>query len=405
MPRIVLPTTNAVDARASTADGNDSIIMLKLLSLLCFITVVVMQPAAAQIATENLSTADMPAPSTSHVFVHDMSFAHIIDGRVVMLDARTGKIVSFFSTGYMGQFALTEDRKTLLASAGYFSRLIRGDRTDVLQVFDLSNHSLKGEILLPPRRAQALPYRGLMEVSADGKRVYVQNANPGSSVTVVDLPNMKVLGEVGTPGCWAILPASAGHTRFSTICGDGKVLTVTLDDAGQVVDQQRSTKFFDVDDDPLFIQGERVDATYHFISFQGVLHTLNLDAAQPKILGAQPLMPARGKVSGWRPGGYQPFAIDPHRQRLYMLVHPRGREGSHKAGAREIWGFDLSTRALVQRMPASGEIALTLTKDPAPLLLTLEMEKQRLNVYDPERKKLVRSIAKAGETSTRLEAR
>ena len=74
----------------------------------------------------------------------------------------------------------------------------------------------KAEISVPNKHAQSMPYRGSVRTSADGRFVYLQNATPAQSVS----------------------------NRFSTLCGDGTMLTVTLDDNGQPVDRQKSDKFF-----------------------------------------------------------------------------------------------------------------------------------------------------------------
>lgn len=361
--------------------------------------------AHAQLPAETLSTAKMPPPSASQVFVADLAFGHIVDGRVTMFDARSGKLLGAFSTGYMGQFSLTPDRRRLIASSTINSRLVRGDRLDLVQIYDLDTLNVAGEVTLPPRRGQALPYRGLLEISADGRRAYVQNANPASSVTVVDLENLKVVTEVPTLGCWAVYPASEGSTRFSTMCGDGTLLTITLDEIGKVLEQHRSPKFFDADADALFIHGERVGTKTYFISFKGMLHATTLDGPSPVIEGAWPLVPEKGPAAGWRPGGYTPFAIDPSRGSLYLSMHPKGTEGSHKLGAKEIWTVELANHKLARRTPAQGEVALTVTREESPLLLGVSSEKRRLTVYDARSGRMLRSIANAGDTVLRVESR
>lgn len=359
--------------------------------------------ATAQIATEKLETAPMPPASESQVFLHDLVLGHIVDGRVKMVDAATGQTVSFFSLGYLGQFTLTPDRQQLLVSAGYFPRLNRGERIDVLEIYDLQSHKKTGEVALPPRRAQALPYRSLLETSADGRWAYVQNAIPGATVTIVDLQTKAVLNEVATPGCWAVYP-SATSKRFSTLCGDGKVLTVSLDDAGQIVAQQRSEKLFDVDDDPLFVQAERQGAEVHFVSFKGVLHTLNLDAEKAIEVGRWSLVQASGVKGGWRPGGYMPMALD-RSGRLFVAMHPKGTEGTHKNGAAEIWSFDLAKRKLVRRIRGAGEVSLAVTREAQPRLLAVNPEKQTMRVIDAASGHVQRTMARVGDTVTRLEVR
>lgn len=85
--------------------------------------------------------------------------------------------------------------------------------------------------------AQTLNYRGMVQPTANGRFVLVQNATPATSITVVDLSERKVAGQIATPGCWGTLPAASHPARLAMLCGDGKIATVTLDDKGQVVDR------------------------------------------------------------------------------------------------------------------------------------------------------------------------
>jgi len=90
----------------------------------------------------------------------------------------------------------------------YLSRGDKGERADVLEVYDTRTLVQKYEVVLPPRRAQTLAYRGLVRTTANGRFVLVQNATPATSITVVDRQQRKVVAEIATPGCWGILPAS-----------------------------------------------------------------------------------------------------------------------------------------------------------------------------------------------------
>ncbi len=77
-----------------------------------------------------------------------------------------------------------------------------------------------------------------------------------SGNTVLDLEKGTVVDEVPIPGCFSII-LSADAKRFTSICGDGTLLTVKLGDNGKAVSQVSSDKIFDVDADPLFIHTQR----------------------------------------------------------------------------------------------------------------------------------------------------
>jgi len=373
-------------------------ILITTIVIPCFIV-----SARAEEASERLTTKQLAAPTPSRAFVADLAISHIADGRVHIVDAVTGNYLAMLTTGYVGQFKLTPDRKELLIAAGYYSRLDKGERADVLQIYDLENLKLSGEVTLTPKRAQALPYRGLLEISADGKRVYVQNATPATSVTVVDLASRKVLSEIQTPGCWSIYPATQGSAQFSTLCGDGTVLTIVLDEHGASVSQKRSAKFFDVDDDAVFIHGEKVGNSYYFISFKGVLHQLNLDGDAPAIIGKWPLVNSTGSKSGWRPGGYEPIAINDKIGRLYLAMHAHGKEGSHKNPAQEIWEYDLASKKLVRTAPAHGDVSIVTTHDGAPLLVGIDAGTATMNTYDGISLKLLHKMTPVGDMPVQVE--
>jgi methylamine dehydrogenase heavy chain len=210
------------------------------------------------------------------------------------------------------------------------------------------------------RRAQTLNYRGLVSVTGNGRFVLVQNATPATSITVVDLAERKVATEVQTPGCWGTLPA--GHrARFSMLCGDGKVATVTLDDQGQVADRQLSDKLFDADQDAWFTPPS-ASATASSSS-----PSRAADRARPVGPGGAPggaaaiVVHAAGQA-GWRPGGYQAFAVHPGGRWAVVSMHDQGREGSHKVPAKQLWVIDLDSGRRVARLPGLGTASLTFSK-------------------------------------------
>ncbi len=176
--------------------------------------------------------------AAERVYVADVMISNIVDGRLRVFDARAGKLLGMINTGYAGNFALSAKADEVYVATTYLSRGGRGERNDILEVWDTSSLSFKYEVLLPSKRAQALNYRGLVAPTGNGRFVLVQNATPATSITVVDLVEKKVAAEVPTPGCWGAMPSSTHPSRFSMLCGDGKVATVTLNDKGEAGDRQ-----------------------------------------------------------------------------------------------------------------------------------------------------------------------
>jgi len=219
-----------------------------------------------ELPAETLTVTSLAQAPTSRVYVADIAISHIADGRIRVFEATQGRFLGMVSTGFAGNFTLSTKSDELYVATTYYSRGTRGERTDVLEVHDTVHLAPKYEVILPPRHAQALNYRGLVRVTGSGRFVLVQNATPATSITVVDLSARQVVNEVPTPGCWGTLPAASGH-RFSMLCGDGKVATVTLNDQGQVTDRQVSAKLFDADTDAWFHHAEQVGDRYWFVSF------------------------------------------------------------------------------------------------------------------------------------------
>lgn len=149
---------------------------------------VVPAPAAtARTACETLKDgATLAGASTERVYVADVVISNIVDGRLRVFDARAGKLLGMINTGYAGNFALSAKADEVYVATTYLSRGGRGERTDILEVWDAQSLAFRHEVVLPPRRAQTLNYRGMVSVTANGRFVLVQNATPATSITVVE---------------------------------------------------------------------------------------------------------------------------------------------------------------------------------------------------------------------------
>src|SRR5690606_41855517 len=167
-------------------------------------------------------TVVTPSPAgPARAYVSDISIQHIVDGRLHVVDVDTARYIGQIPLAFAGQAVLSPDRKRIYVSTTYYPRLWRGTRTDVIDIWDAETLSHTGEIPIPERRAQALNYRGLISVSSDSRWLFVQNATPASSVSIVDLRARRLASEVATPGCWLALPVPSAPNRFATLCGDG----------------------------------------------------------------------------------------------------------------------------------------------------------------------------------------
>jgi methylamine dehydrogenase heavy chain len=359
-----------------------------------------------ELPAETLGTATLAGKTSERVYVGDVAIAHIVDGRLRVFDARAGKLLGMLATGYAGNFVVNAKADEIYNATTYLSRLGRGERTDVLEVWDAQTLALKYEVLLPPKRAQTLNYRGMVNTTANGRFVLVQNATPATSVTVVDLAERKVVGEIGTPGCWGTLPAASHPSRFAMLCGDGKLATVTLDDKGQVADRQVSDKVFDADKDAWFHTAEQIGDKHHYLSFKGVLHEVDVSGASAALKSSRDLVSAAQKKLGWRPGGYQAFAVHPSGRWAVVAMHDKGREGSHKTPAKQLWMFDLQSGKRIATAPGQGTASMTFSKS-GKRLQALDGVTGALRVWEWQgggRLKLVSMVKPAGEAALQLES-
>jgi len=216
---------------------------------------------------------------------------------------------------------------------------------------------------------------------SNGRFVWVQNATPASSITVVDLAEKKVATEIQTPGCWGTLPAAAHPARFGMLCSDGRITTVTLNDQGQEADRQLSDVLFDADRDAWFHSAERIGDRYFFLSFLGTLTEVDLSGASARTVAQRAFVGPQQAKAGWRPGGYQAFAVHPSGRWAVVAMHDQGREGSHKLPAKRLWTIDLGSGRRVASAPGEGTASLTFSRN-GRRLQALDGMTGALNVWD-----------------------
>lgn len=360
--------------------------------------------ALAELPVDKIGVATLPPADSFRLYLSDMVISHFVDGKLMIIDGKTLKVQGNVSLGLAGHATLSPDRSEILVSTAYFTKVNRGERMAELDVYDATTLKLKAEISVPAKHAQSMPYRGAVRSSADGRFVFLQNATPATSVTVVDRSAATLASEVPTPGCWMIYPAQSNPQRFSTLCGDGTMLTVTLDNEGKVASKKKSRKFFDPDADALFVSGEQNGDEYFFVSFKGNLQSVNVGGEEAVPGEPWPLVTATDVKAGWRPGGFQPLTIQQKSQRLYVGMHPQGKEGSHKEPAQEIWAFDLGSKKRIARVPGHHSTIVSVTQGDAPRLYGYSTDKSTLAMFDAGAKlRYLKSEGPFAEFGTQLD--
>ncbi len=371
----------------------------------CFVTAACLAfPAWGEQQFETLSVARLPAPNAHRIYLSDITITHIVDNRLHVIDGDSFKYLGVISTGYAGQSTLSRDRKELYVATTYYTRLSHGERTDVVEVHDPLTLERRAEIVIPPRRAQALPYQGIIRTSNDGRWLFVQNATPATSVTVVDLKARRFAAEIPNPGCWIIIPSETAANRFSTLCGDGTLQTMVLNEDGSLKSKTRSARFFNPDEDPVFVQAEHIGDRHYLVSFRGMVHEADLSGETPMLEAPWSLIGKGDAKSGWRPGGYQLFTIHHSSGRMFIAMHKHGAEGTHKNPADEIWVVDLAGHKRVGRLPGNGAVALAVSQTPSPKLFALDGVKMGIASFDAGPKpRFLKRMEQAAESATQLE--
>lgn len=315
------------------------------------------------------SVATLPETyPASWVLVHDFNFSSIVDGKIVILD--TGSpgqpVKGMVRDGQFGSVLFSNSKHEIYTAETFYTRLTRGERTDAITIWDAATLQPKGEIILPGgKRQQSVSFTGLFAFTNHQKWALVANFTPAQSVTVVDLDGRKVLGDIDLPGCAHIYPT--GERGFSSLCADGSITSVVLDENGKVASSKTIPGVQDIDHQPLFMMPAMVGQTAWFVSFHGQIKGFDLSGPVARPL---PKTASVGTAEGgdpeWRPGGWQVIAADP-KGLLYVLMSPNGREGSHKDGGTEVWVIDPVANKRVARLPMGSvvtSIAVTTEANP-----------------------------------------
>jgi len=389
--------------------------------------------ARAELAAEPVGRVfTLPATPAPHWFW----LTDILLHRTALFDADSGDLLGTLSAGTAGLgFVIaplfSKDRREIYLAESYYARGVRGERTDVVNVYDAQSLAPLHEIAIPPKRAEYFPGNAANALSDDGRFVAVFNVTPATSLTVVDVRERRFVTEVGAPGCG--LAFAAGPRRFLMLCGDGGALAVTVDAAGASAAAERIAPFFDPNADPLTEKAVRRGNEWLFVSFEGVVQPVDVSGPAIRPGETWSLFDEDARGASWRVGGGQHLAVHAASGRLYALVH-QGEKDTHKEPGREVWVYDLATRARVQRIEVGNPLAalvrqqagverggatswlldtllpnpgvgqILVTQDESPVLVAVGEGPASVLVHDARSGKLLREIGEAGIASTLLYA-
>ena len=323
----------------------------------------------------------LPEPESDWVIVN-YSLVDVTDDHFLGL-------IGAAQTGRPADIEYSPDGTSLFLVETFYTRGNRGERTDTVTIFDTYTLGVAGEVVIPAKRALLLVVEGTLALTGNGRFLGVFNLTPATSISVVDIEKREFVGEISTPGCSLVF--SAGELRYMMICANGDLLTVTLDENGGEVSKERIERFFDPEADPIREPGVRIGDEWLFASFDGMLYSVDVSGAMPRIGESWPLLNASDREQNWRIAGRQPLAVHQQSGRLYVLARQNEEPLDDPADwdGTEIWSFDLATRERVQRLEARPAIAdgggagatigstsgdgasnILVTQDDEPLLVT-----------------------------------
>ena len=338
--------------------------------------------ATAELAVEIPTTTTLPDASPHWMWVSDLIFNAMEGGKAYLIDGDSGQMMGMLSTGYFFASALHDsDYQTIYAPEVYMSRGTRGERTDIIAIYDPKTLEPVDEIIIPPKHFSGIPVVGHAAISSDDRFIAIYNFTPAQSVSIVDASNRKFLHEVETPGCAEVF--AAGPSAFNMICGDGAMLTLQLDDAGKVT-TARSKKFFDPQADIIDDKMAAYGASWAFFTISGKVQMIDMANGIPKFAEPWSLFSADQLADQWKLGGYQYASICESTGELYVLVH-RGGKYTHKHPGMDVWVYDLKAKARKRMISlAHAATSIHVTQDEQPLLFTANAEHSGVHVYDAD---------------------
>jgi methylamine dehydrogenase heavy chain len=328
-------------------------------------------PAAqAQIPPEEIRVEVMSEPGPNWFISKTGNGGYIFDGE-------TGEMQGLLSLSRRTPaVAVSRSRREFYAAESYMARAVRGERTDLVAVYDFENLSPIAEIIIPNHMAR-LSVRNHLGLLNNGRHLAVLNMNPGHSVSIVDVVERLFIYEISTPGCAVILPV--GEADFLMVCGDGTLQLIQLDLSGYETNRVRSEVFFDVQEDAIFDRTARTADGWLLITHSGVVYEVSTDGAEINIGEPWSIVPE--DEPGWRPGGGEFLSVHQATGLLYVAMH-EGPVDTHHEPGEQVWVMNLNSRRRLLKLELESPAdSLTVTQEAQPKLIIAD-DDGGTQVYD-----------------------
>lgn len=293
-------------------------------------------------------------------------------GATLIFDGDTGKMKGMINTSKWSDLAIDPTNSFYYVSETIWTKKLRGDRQDMVTIYDPTELKLVAEVPMPGRLLVGARKNNFV-ISDDGKTGYVYNLSPASSVNVIDLAKRKFVQTVELPGCASLMPNPVGG--FSALCGDGTIATAAV--TGKTSKITHTAPFFSATNDPIFDNYiyDRGKAEATFLTYTGLISQAKIGAT-PVVGTPWSIQQAAGLRVGdgkpldinWLPGGRQPMALHRASGHLYVLMH-MGEYWTQKDPGTEIWDVDLASKKVIKRFPLKKPVEnIEVTQDAKPMI-------------------------------------
>lgn len=350
----------------------------------------------AEIEPETVSIAELPPPHSKTVYMVDPIFPHIVKTKFYVIDGRFGRIEGMLDAGLAANGIVSPDQSKFYVFNTFYSKLVRGERSDFLTVYDTKTLTATDDIPIPSKRMLAIPKMNAMGFSKNAEVLYYMNLTPATGVGFIDLKNKKHLGETNVPNCNMIYPH--GETEFTMICSNGSLLTMNAKDLKNIKRSQTKS-FFDVVNDPVFEHSafDRKRNMVHFLSYDGLIHSVTLGST-PKIAKPWSILTDAETKEGWRPGGWQVADIHYETNRMFVIMH-RGPKWTHKYPGEEIWVYDMNTKKKIQTIKTKiASYSIKLSQDERPFIFATTPEDGSMTIISATTGKTLKIMEGVGVT-------
>ena len=316
---------------------------------------------------------------------------------IFIVDADKGEMEGYLPKSDWSSFAIAPGGKAYYVAETLWTHDTRGQRQDMITVYDGTTLNLQKEIALPGR-ALTVPKAQSFAVNGSGHYGYVYNLSPASSVVVVDLVKQRTVATVETPGCALVLPY--GESGFGSLCGDGSLSTFGLDAQGARYPEELGPLLRLPSAIRCSISSPSMSPrTRYFSSPIWATSTRPCWRISREWRPAWSLQAAAGLSEpkdesdevAWRPGGSQLIAFHPA-ERPAVCADARRRRLVPQARGAELWVLNAATHALIRRIGLKEAAAnVAVTQDAEPWLL-LTGRGPKLTVLDPDSGNVIRTV-------------